>query len=87
MDNSFYERESVNTNKLRRNISNNNSVYSSKSTNRVLKSEMNSRSQINTNPLLPNPNPNPNNPNNPKVFREKLDTVHQNNSEVSIKDY
>ena len=61
MDNSFYERESVNTpllnNKLRRNISNNNSVYSSKSTNRVLKSEMNSRSQINSNHNLPNPNP------------------------------
>jgi len=53
MDNSFYERESVNTpvlsNKLRRNFSNNNSVYSNKSSNRILKSEMNSRSQLNSN--------------------------------------
>lgn len=42
MDKSFYERESVNTpllnNKIRRNISNNNSVYSNKSSNRILKS-------------------------------------------------
>ncbi len=79
MDNSFYERESVNTpllnNKLRRNISNNNSVYSSKSTNRVLKSEMNSRSQINSTHNLPNPIGK-----NEKMMREKLDTVHQNNS-------
>ena len=35
---------------------------------------MNSRSQINHIP-------------NTKPIREKLDTVHQNNSEVSIKDY
>ena len=42
MDKSFYDRESVSTpllnNKLRRNLSNNNSVYSNKSSNRVLKS-------------------------------------------------
>lgn len=70
MDKSFYERESVSTplinNKLRRNVSNNNSVYSNKSSNRMLKSEMNSRSQINPAPSV-------------KTV-EKLDTVHQNNS-------
>jgi hypothetical protein len=86
MDNSFYERESVNTpllnNKLRRNISNNNSVYSNKSSNRILKSEMNSRSQINTTHNLNNLPPQKE-----RVFKEKLDTVHQNNSEVSIKDH
>ena len=42
MDKSFYDRESVSTpllnGKLRRNLSNNNSVYSNKSSNRVLKS-------------------------------------------------
>lgn len=42
MDKSFYDRESVSTpllnNKIRRNVSNNNSVYSNKSSNRVLKS-------------------------------------------------
>jgi hypothetical protein len=56
MDKSFYDRESVSTplisNKLRRNVSNNNSVYSNKSSNRVLKSEMNSRSQVNPNPNI-----------------------------------
>lgn len=87
MDNSFYERESVNTpllnNKLRRNISNNNSVYSNKSSNRVLRSQMNSRSQVNTNPNIPLNPPPPGN----RLFKQKLDTVHQNNSEVSIKDY
>jgi len=55
MDNSFYERESVGTpllnNKIRKNVSNNNSVYSNKSSNRILKSEMNSRSLINGNPV------------------------------------
>ena len=42
MDNSFYDRESASTpllnNRLRRNISHNNSVYSNKSTNRILRS-------------------------------------------------
>lgn len=77
MDKSFYDRESISTpllnNKLRRNISNNNSVYSNKSSNRILKSEMNSRSQMNPPPSQ-------------KIPREKLDTVHQNNSEVSLKE-
>ena len=76
MDRSFYDRESVSTpllnNQLRRNLSNNNSVYSNKSSNRMLKSEMNSRSQINPAPTV-------------KV-REKLDTIHPNGSEVSLKD-
>lgn len=44
---------------------------------------MNSRSQINSTHNLPNPN----NGNKEKILREKLDTVHQNNSEVSIKEY
>lgn len=77
MDKSFYDRDSVSTpllnNKIRRNISNNNSVYSNKSSNRILKSQMNSRSQLNPTPGQ-------------KMPREKLDTVHQNNSQVSLKE-
>lgn len=49
MDESVYDRQSNNTpllGKMRRNISNNNSVYSSKS-HRVLKSSVSSRSRVN----------------------------------------
>lgn len=49
---------------------------------------MNSRSQINTNNAINNnSNLNGNNPPKERLFKEKLDTVHQNNSEVSIKEY
>ena len=59
-------------NKLKRNVSNNNSVYSNRSSNRVLRSEMNSRSLINPKSRV-NPPPT-------IQAREKLDTVPQNNS-------
>ena len=79
MDKSFYDRQSVSTpllsNKLRRNMSNNNSVYSNKSSNRIIKSEMNSRSLIN-----PVPAPTPT-----VRQKERLDTVLQNSSEISLK--
>lgn len=48
----FSERPSTNNPKIgmrRNNISNNNSVYSNKSSNRVLKSELMNRSQLNRN--------------------------------------
>ena len=77
MANSFSERPGTNNpvlGQLRRNASNNNSVYSNKSSNRILRSELNNRSQ-----LL----------NKPAKDRERLDTVHPDNSdkEMSIKDF
>ena len=65
MASNYSERPSTNNPKIgmRRNISNNNSVYSNKSSNRVLKSELMNRSQLNKN-----------------VARERLDTVHPDNS-------
>lgn len=51
MASNFSERPSTNNQKvvMRKNISNNNSVYSNKSSNRVLKSELMNRSQLNKN--------------------------------------
>ena len=49
MANSFSERPGTNNpviGQMRRNASNNNSIYSNKSSNRILRSELNNRSQL-----------------------------------------
>lgn len=80
MANSFYERPSTNNPivgpSMRRNLSNNNSVYSNRSSNRILKSELNNRSMLGNN-------------NTRNQVREKLDTVQPENSEkeLSMKDF
>ena len=77
MANSFSERPGTNNpvlGQLKRNHSNNNSIYSNKSSNRILRSELNNRSQ-----LL----------NKPSKEKDRLDTVHPDNSdkEMSLKDF
>lgn len=87
MANSFSDRPGTNNPvlQMRRNPSHNNSVYSNKSSNRILRSELNNRSQLHTS----SQNRINNNNGYSKRKREKLDTVQPDNSdkEMSIKDF
>lgn len=93
MANSFSDRPGTNNPvlQMRRNASHNNSVYSNKSSNRFLRSELNNRSQI----VQQNRNQNQSlavgggGHSTSSYIREKLDTVQPDNSdkEMSMKDF